>query len=125
MGCYLADMQLISKCYKGIKFLLCTIDLFSKYTWFVPLGDKKSVTIFNAFQNILDSSKRKQNKICVHQGSGFYNCSFQKLLEDNDIRMYLTCNEGKSVAAERFIRTLKNKIFKHMTAVSKMLTLMF
>ena len=62
MGCYLADMQLISKCYKGIKFLLCTIDLFSKYASFVPLGDKKGVTIFNAFQNFrLFKKKTKQN----------------------------------------------------------------
>ena len=55
----------------------------------------------------------------VDQGSEFYNSSFKKWLEDNDIEMYSTYNEGKSVAAERFIRTLKNKIFKHMAAVSK------
>ena len=46
---------------------------------------------------------------------------FKKWLKDNDIEMYSTHNEGKSVVAERFIRTLKNKIYKHMTAVSKML----
>ena len=43
----------------------------------------------------------------------------KKLLKENDIEMYSTHNEGKSVVAERFIRTLKNKIYKHMTAVSK------
>ena len=55
----------------------------------------------------------------MDQGSEFYDCSFKKWLKDNGIEMYSTCNEGKSVVAERFIKTLKNKIFKHMMAVSK------
>ena len=83
-------MQLISKYSKGIRYLLCAIDLFSKYAWVVPLQDEKCITIVNAFQNILDSSKRKPNKIWVDQGSEFYNSSFEKWLEDNDIKMYLT-----------------------------------
>ena len=83
------------------------------------MKDKKGATITNAFQKILDSSKRKPNKIWVHQGSQFYNNSFKKWLKDNGISMYSTYNEGKSVVAERFIRTLKNKIYKHMTAISK------
>ena len=71
------------------------------------------------FQKILDNSSRKPNKIWVDKESEFYNSSFKKCLKDNDIEMYSTHNEGKSVVAERFIRTLKNKIYKHMTAVSK------
>ena len=63
---------------------------------------------------------RKPNKIWEDKGSKFYNSSFKKWLKDNDIEMYSTHNEGKSVVAERFIKTLKNKIDKHMTAVSKM-----
>ena len=100
----LADMQLISKHNKKIKYLLCVIDLLS-----IPLKYKKGATITNVFQKILDSSKRKPNKIWVDQGSEFYNNSFKKLLKDNDIRMYSIHNEGKSVIAGRFIRTLKNK----------------
>ena len=92
---------------------------FSRYAWVIPLKDKKGMSIVNAFQKILDSSKRKPNKIWVDQGSEFYNNSFKKLLKDNGISMYSTYNEGKSVVAERFIRTLKNKIYKHMTVVSK------
>ena len=111
-------MQLISKYNKRIQYLLCVIDLFSKYAWVVPLKDK-GVTVVNAFQSILNISKRKPNKIWTDQGSEFYNKSFKKMLEDNDIEMYSTHNEGKSVVAERFIRILKNKIYKHMTAVSK------
>ena len=62
-------------------------------------------------------SGRKPNKIWVDKG--FYNNSFKKWLKDNNIEMYLTHNEGKSVVAERFIRTLKTKIYKYMTSVSK------
>ena len=122
-GVDLADMQLISKHNKGIRYLLFVIDLFSKYAWVVFLKDKKGVSIVNAFQKMLDSSKRKPNKIWVDQGSEFYNNHFKKWLKDNGISMYSTYNEGKSVvAAERFIKTLKNKIYKHMTAISKNLS---
>ena len=62
---------------------------------------------------------RKPNKIRVDKGSEFYNSSFKKQLEDNDIEMYSTHNEGTFFVAEKFIRTLKNKIYKLMTAVSK------
>ena len=118
-GVDLGDMQLISKYNKGIKYLLCVIDLFSKYAWVVPLKDKTGTTIVNAFQSILNNSKRKPNEIWVDQGSEFYNNVFKKWLKENSIEIYSTHNEGKSVVAERFIRTLKNKIYKHMTVVSK------
>ena len=118
-GVDVADMQLISKYNKGIRYLLCAIDLFSKYVFVVPLKDKKGPTIINAFQSILDKSKRKPNKIWVDQGSEFYNNNFIKWLKDNDITMYSTYNKGESVAAERFIKTLKNKIYKRMTAISE------
>ena len=65
------------------------------------------------------SEKRKRNKICVGQGSEFYNNPFKGFLKTDNIEIYLIYNEGKSVFAERFIRTLKNKILKHMTAISK------
>ena len=112
-------MQLISKYNRGISYLLCAIDLFSKYALVVPLKDKKCLTITNAFQSILDKSKRKPNKIWVDRGSEFENNVFKKWLKGNDIIMYSTNNEGKSAVAERFIRNLKKKIYKHMTAISK------
>ena len=70
------------------------------------------------FKKII-TERRKPNKIWVDQGSEFYNNSFKRILKINSIEMYSTYNEGKSAVAERFIRTLKNKIFKDMTAVSK------
>ena len=112
-------MQLISKFNKGFRFLLCVIDIFSKYAWVVPLKDKKGISIVNAFQKILKESDRKPNKIWVDKGSEFYNSSFKKWLKDNDIEMYLIHNEGKSVVAERFIRTLRTKIYKYMASISK------
>ena len=112
-------MQLISKFNKGFRFSLCVIDIFSKYAWVVPLKDKKGITITNAFQKILKESNRKPNKIWVDKGSKFYYSSFKKWLKDNDIEMYSIHNEGKSVVAEMFIRTLKTKTYKYMTPVSK------
>ena len=117
-GVDLADMQSLSRYNKGIKYLLCAIDLFSKYAWVIPLKDKKGTSIVNAFQKII-TERRKPNKIWVDQGSEFYNQSFKDLLKINNIEMYSTFDEGKSVVAERFIRILKNKIFKHMATISK------
>ena len=100
-GADLADMQLLSKYNKGIRFLLCVIDNFIKYAWVVPLKDKKGISIVKAFHIILKQSNRKPNKIWVDKGSEFY-AYFKKWLRDNDIVMYSTHNEGKSVVAERF-----------------------
>ena len=80
---------------------------------------KKGISIVSAFQKILKESDKKPNKIWVDKGSEFYNNSFKKWLKDNDIEMYSIHNEGKSVVAERFIITLKSKIYKYMIAISK------
>ena len=111
-------MQSLSRHNKSIKYLLCAIDLFSKYTWVIPIKVKKSTSIVNAFKKII-SEGRKPNKIWVDQGSEFCNKSFADFLKINNIDMYSTFNEGKSVIAERFIRSLENQIYKHMTAISK------
>ena len=84
-------MQLLSRCNKGIKFLLCVIDIFSKYTWIIPLKDKKKgISIVKAFQSILKQSNRKPNKIWVDKGSEFYNAYFKKWLRDNDRYVFNT-----------------------------------
>ena len=99
--------------------------MFSKYAWVVPIKDKKETSIVNAFKKIISKKseagykgQRKPNKIWVDQGSKSFNKSFKDFLKINNIEMNSTYNEGKSVVAESFIRTLKNKIFKHMTAIS-------
>ena len=100
----LADMQSLSKYNKGIKYLICAVDLFSKYA------------IVNAFENII-SKGRKPNKIWLDQGAEFYNNLFKRFSKINNIEIYSTYNEGKYVVAKRFLRSLINKILKHMTAV--------
>ena len=119
-GVDLADMKSLSTFNNGYKYLLCAIDLFSKDAWVIPLRDKKKkgTSTVKAFQRII-SKERKPNKIWADKGGEFYNKPFKDFLKINNITMYSTYNTGKSVVAERFIKTLKNKIFKHMTAISK------
>ena len=94
MGVDLADMQSLSKCNKGIKYLLCTIDLFSKYAWVIPIKDKQGTSIVNAFKKIISEKseaeskgRRKPNNIWVDQGIEFYNKSFKEFLKINNIEM--------------------------------------
>ena len=77
-GADLADMQLLSKYNNEIRFLLCVIDIFSKYAWVVPLKDKKGISIVKAFQSILKQSNKKPNKKWVDKGSEFYNAYLKK-----------------------------------------------
>ena len=88
------------------------------------MKNKKGVSISNAFQKISDASMelhsaRTLNKIWAGKRSEYYNSYFKQWLKDNDVEMYSIHNKGKSVVAERFIRTLKTKIYKYMTSVSK------
>ena len=97
-------MQSLSRKNKGFKYLLCAIDLYSKYAFVIPLENKKGINVTNGFNKIIKQSNRKPNKIWVDQGGEFYNNVFKKWL---------------SVVAERFIRKLKSKLHKHMTAIGK------
>ena len=99
--------------------MLYAIDLSSKDVWVAPLKVKKGVTIVSAFQKILGNSEIKPNKIWIDEGSEFYKNSFKKWLIENHIEIYSTHNEGKPVVAERFIKKVKSKTYRHMTAVSK------
>ena len=80
---------------------------------------KKGGTIVNVFQKTLDDLKWKPNNIWVDEGSEFYDRLIKSCLEKYDIEIHSTHNEGKSAAVERFIRTLRSKIYKYMTLVSK------
>ena len=92
--------------------------MFSTYAWVIPVKVKKGTSLVKAFKKII-SEGCKPNKIWVDQDSEFYNNTFKDFVKINNIEMYSTYNEGKLFVAERFIKTLKNKIFKHMTAISK------
>ena len=88
-GVDLADIQSLNKYNKGIKYLLCAIDLFRKYTCIVPLKDKRGITIADAFQKII-SKGRKPNKIWVDQVGQSYNKLFKRFVKINSIEMYST-----------------------------------
>ena len=110
-------MQFISKFNKEFRFLLCVIDIYSKYVWVNPLKDKKGTKITNSFQKTLNESGHISQKIWGDKGSKFYNRSMKSWLEKNAIEIFSTHNEGKSVVTKRFIRTLKNKICKYMSSI--------
>ena len=99
--------------------MLCAIDIFSKCAWVISLNNKNGITINNAFQKILHESNRKPDKIWVDTGSEFYNRSMKSWLQKEAMKMYSTHNEGKSVIGKRFIKTLKFKIYKYMTSMSR------
>ena len=80
MGCRLADMQLLSKFDKGFRFLLCVIDIFSKYAWVIPLKDRKGISTVNAFQKILKESNRKPNKIWVEFYNNYFKNSYKIMI---------------------------------------------
>ena len=83
----------------GKQIQLCVIDNFSKHAWVIPLKDKKGISRVNAFQKILNNSIRKPNKTWLDKGSEFYGRSMKSRLEKDNIEMYSTHNEGKSVVA--------------------------
>ena len=83
------------------------------------MNDKKGITITNVFQKILKQSKSKPYKIWVSKGSKFCNRSMKSWLEKTATEMYSRHNEGKSIVAEKYIRTLKNKMYKYITSISK------
>ena len=94
---------------KGIRILLCVIDIYSKYAWVIPLKVKNGITITNDFQKTLKESNRKRNKILADKGNKYYNRSMKSWSEKNAMKMYSAPTEGKSVVAERFTRALKIK----------------
>ena len=122
-GADLADMQLISKFHKGIRFLLCVNGILSKYARVTPLKDKKGITITNTFQKILDESNLKPSKIWVDKGGKFYNKSTKSWLEKNATEMFSIHNEQKSNVAEKIIRTLKNKFINTWVEYQKIFIL--
>ena len=81
--------------------------------------DKRCITIIYAFEKILKESNRKRNKIWVDEGSEFYNRSMKSFFLNNNTEMFSTHNKENFVTAERFIITLKNKIYTYMISISK------
>ena len=104
-------MQAFSKFNRGIKYLLAVIDVFSKYGWLIPLKDKTGKSVASALKTIF--KERKPEKMWVDKGKEFYNKDVKDLIE-----LYSTENEEKSSVVERWIRTMKEKMWKYFTANS-------
>ena len=110
----LVEMQKFSKLNKGYRYLLTCIDIFSKYSWVIPLKDKRGITIKNALQKIF--KERKPKFLWTDNGKEFYNKQVETLLNENNIKLYSTNNsEIKSSVVERFNRTFKNMMYKKFT----------
>ena len=110
----LVEMQKFAKLNKGYRYFLTCIDIFSKYSWVIPLKDKKGITIKNALQRIF--KQRKPKYLWTDKGTEFYNKQVQDLLNENNIKLYSTNNsEIKSSVIERFNRTFKNMMYKKFT----------
>ena len=95
----LAEMESLSSKNKNVKYLLCAIDVFTKYAWVKSLKNKGK-TVLNGFMEIVSESNHKPNRLWVDQGREFYDKLMQEWFDNNDILMYSTHNEGKSVIAE-------------------------
>ena len=104
----LADMTALSKDNEGVNFLLLVIDIFSKYGWIVPLKNKKGETVAEALKTIF--KERKPGKLWTDKGREFYNKDVKEL-----VNLYSTENDEKSSIVERWIRTIKEKMWKYFT----------
>ena len=108
-------MSSLARFNKGYKFLLTCIDVFSKFSWVVPLKNKSEETLVNGFQSILDLG-RSPEKLQTDKGTKFLNRNFQSLLKVNSIHFFTTNSELKVGVVERFNRTLKTSMWKYFTA---------
>ena len=112
----LADMRAFAQYNDDNTFLLLVIDIFSKYGWIIPLKNKEGKTVEKAFKTIFKEGRRPK-KLWTDKGREFYNKDVVDLrnLEGENIELYSTENEEKSSIVERWIRTMKEKMWKYFT----------
>ena len=111
----LVDMTNVKYLNRQYTFILTVIDLFSRYAWAVPLKNKSSSDVLEAFKKIIESSDRKPKKIWADEGKEFLNKQFQKFMTENDMSIYHTYSKEKASIIERFNRTLKTHMFYKFT----------
>ena len=114
-GIDLADMNSLISFNDGYRYILCIIDVFTKFAWAVPLKNKMAATVLFAVEAVVSKSKRIPEKVWLDHGSEFYNKQFQAWAKDNNIVMYSTHGESKSVVVERWVRSLKDIATKYFT----------
>ena len=124
----LIDLKKLKKYNNGFQYIINIIDLFSRHAWSIPIKDKTGKSIVEAFDSINQVCPRRVKnlkKLWVDNGSEFYNKIFKNWLNDNNIEMYSTFNEGKAVVIERFNRTLKKKCLNILLQMELINTLIF
>ena len=114
----LADVQNLSKDNEGIKFLLGIVDIFSRFLWVRPLQDKKAKTVIEGFKDIFKGDRRPK-AVRTDIGSEFYNRYFKKYLDERRIKLFYSLNKTKANFAERYIQTLKKRLYRFFTHVQK------
>ena len=111
----LADMKNLSRYNRGVKYLLTVVDVLSKYAWVVPMKNKTGAEQKRAFESILKEG-RKPLRLQTDKGSEFYNKSFQDYLAQQKITHFNTQSDTKASVVERFNKTLKQRLYRALTA---------
>ena len=111
----LIDLKKIAKFNNSMNYLLCIIDVFSKFAWVVPLPSKTNNHIIKAFKDVFRSSKRKPKRIHSDQGLEFVGGPTQRFLKEEGVHFYYLSSEMKAAIVERFNRTLKEKMWRYFT----------
>lgn len=114
----LADVQNLSEFNKGIKNLLVIVDVFSRFLWVRCLKDKKAQSVIDAFKDILDGP-RQPKAIRTDKGNEFYNRYLKRYLKEKGIKFCYALNETKANFAERYIQTLKKRLYRYFTHTQK------
>lgn len=114
----LADVQNLSEFNKGIKYLLVIVDVFSRFLWVRCLKDKKSQSVIDTFKDILDGP-RHPKAIRTDRGTEFYNRYLKRYLKEKGIKICYALNETKANFAERYIQTLKKRLYRYFTHTQK------
>lgn len=114
----LADVQNLSESNNGIKYLLVIVDVFSRFLWVRPLRDKKAQSIIDAFKDVLNGP-RQPKAIRTDKGSEFYNQFLKRYFKEKGIKIFYALNETKANFAERYIQTLKKRLYRYFTHTQK------
>ena len=115
----LAEVQRLAKHNGGTRYLLTVLDVLSKYAWVEPLKDKTGRSLAQAWERLLQRAHpRRPRQLQTDQGKEFYNCPFQQVLKKHAIHHFSTYGDTKASVIERFNRTLKERLYRYLTAAN-------